>query len=77
MDKTDWLIIVIVIVLVVMCTIGFPAAMTKRESKTTIEKDLEFTTKIFECMYYCRENYGLEGCKNACFYVRENAKGGE
>ena len=75
MDKTDWLIIAVV--LAVMCMVGITGAMTKREFKTTIEKDIEFATKIFECMYYCRENYGLEGCKNACFYVRENAKGGE
>ncbi len=64
-------------VVLVFILFGVIFLVPPNSRKSTLQKDIEFTTKIFECMYYCRENYGLEGCKNACFYVRENAKGGE
>ncbi len=75
MDKTDWLIIAVV--LAVMCMVGITGAMTKREFKTTIEKDIEFATKIYKCMYYCGETYKFDDCRNGCFFRGEKNKGGK
>jgi len=43
------------------------------EYKSNAEKDLEFTTKVFQCMSYCRDVYEFDGCRDACF-LKEGRK---
>ncbi len=39
--------------------------------KTQREKELDFATKVYQCMHYCNAVYSFEDCKEGCFSKKE------